>query len=72
MATVWDGEVAGMRLALELAVVSPILVLWDSQAAIASVRNAAACRSARTADLRAVVDMVGSGTPSESLSTLRL
>ena len=42
VATVWDGEIAGMRLALELVAVSPVLVLSDSQAAIASVRNAAA------------------------------
>ena len=59
VATVWDGEVAGMRLALESVAVFPFLVLSDSQAAIASVRNAAACGSARTADLRTVVDMVG-------------
>ena len=48
-----------MRLALEAVPVSPVLVLSDSQAAIASVQNAAACGSARSADLRAVVDMVG-------------
>ena len=59
VATVWDGEVAGMRLALESVAVSPVLVLSDSRAAIASVRNAATYGSARSADLRAVVDMVG-------------
>ena len=59
VATVWDGEIAGMRLELESVPVSPVLVLSDSQAAIASVQNAAACGSARSADLRAVVDMVG-------------
>ena len=59
VATVWDGEVVGMRRALESVTVSPVLVVSDSQAAIASVRNAVACGSARTADLRAVVDMVG-------------
>ena len=59
VATVWDGEIAGMRLALESVPVSPVLVLSDSQAAIASVRNAAICGSARSEDLRAVVDMVG-------------
>ena len=37
VATVWDGEVAGMRLALESVAISPLLVLSDSQAAIASV-----------------------------------
>ena len=59
VATVWDGEVAGMQLALESVAVSPVLVLSDSQAAIASVRNAVACGSARSADLRVVVDMIG-------------
>ena len=59
VATVWDEEVAGMRLALQLVAISPILVLSDSRAIIASVRNAPACGSARSADLRAVVDMVG-------------
>ena len=59
VATVWDGEVAGMRLALESVPISTVLVLSDSQTAIASVRNVAACGSARMADLRAVVDMVG-------------
>ena len=47
-----------MRLALESVRVSPVLVLSDSQAAIASVQNAAACGSARSADFRAVVDVV--------------
>ena len=59
MATVWDGEVAGIRLALKSVPVCPVLVLSDSKAAIASVRNAAACGSARTADLWAVADLVG-------------
>ena len=59
MATVWDGEITGMRLALDLVAISPVLILSDFQAVIVSVRNAAACRSARLADLRVVVDMVG-------------
>ena len=59
VATVWDGEITGMRLALELVPVSPVLVLCDSQVAIASVRNVAAGGMARSADLRAVVDMIG-------------
>ena len=59
MATIGDGEIVGMRLALDSVAVSPVMVLSDSQAAIASVRGAAACGSARTADLWAVVDMVG-------------
>ena len=62
MATVWDGEIAGMRVLLESVAVSPVLVLSDSQVAIALVRNAAACSSARSADLRSVVNMVGEWT----------
>lgn len=62
VATIWDWEIAGMRLVLDSVAVSPVLVLSDSQAAIASVRSAAAVGSARTADLRAVVDMVGEWT----------
>lgn len=59
VATVCDGDVAGMRLVLESVAVSPVLVLSDFRVAIASVRNAAACGSVWTADLRAVVEIVG-------------
>ena len=59
VATVWDSEIAGIRLSLESVAISPVLVVSDSQAAIASVRSAAACGTARSADLRAVVDMTG-------------
>ena len=59
VATVWDGKVAGMRLALESLSVAPLLGLSDSQAAIAAVRNAAECGHARTVDLRAVVNLAG-------------
>ena len=62
VATVWDGEIPGMRLALESIAVASVLVLSDSQSVIASIRNAAARGSARSADLRAVVDMVGEWT----------
>ena len=55
----WDGEVAGMRLALESLPVVPLLVLSDSRAAPAAVRSAASAGVARTADLRKVVDLVG-------------
>ena len=58
VATVWDGEAAGMKLALESLTAAPFLILSDSQAAIAAVRNAAECGHAGTADLRAVVNMV--------------
>ena len=59
VATVWDGEIAGMRLALESLPVTPLLVLSDSKAALAAVRNAASAGMARTADLRRVVNLVG-------------
>ena len=59
VATVWDGEVTGVHLALDSVAISPVLVLSDSQVAIASVRNVATCGTARTADLRAVVDIMG-------------
>ena len=59
VATGWDGEVAGIRLALESLTVAPLLVLFDSQAAIAAVNNAAECGHASTADLREVVNMAG-------------
>ena len=48
-----------MRLVLEAQVVAPLLVLSDSRAALAAVKNAAGVGKARTADLRAVVDLVG-------------
>ena len=32
--TVWDGEIAGIRLALESLPVTPLLVLSDSKAAL--------------------------------------
>ena len=52
VATVWDGEIGGMRLALESLPVTSLLILSDSKAALAAVRNAALAGMARTADLR--------------------
>ena len=48
-----------MRLALESLPVSPVLLLSDSQAAFSVVCNAVTCGWARTADLKAVVDIIG-------------
>ena len=59
IATVRDGEIAGMRLALDSVMIAPVLVLSDSQAVIVYMWNAAACGYARSVDLRVVVDMVG-------------
>ena len=59
VATVWDREIAGMRLALESLPTVPVLLLSDSRAAISAVCGAASRGWARTADLRAVVDAIG-------------
>ena len=61
VATVWDGEIAGMRLVLESLPVVRVLLLSDSQAAISSVGNASAYGWARTADQKAMVDAIGIG-----------
>jgi len=56
LATVLDGEVCGVRGALEDAPSeSNVLILSDSQAAIAAVRKAGRTGKARTADLRRVM-----------------
>ena len=62
MATIWDGEIAGIHLSLESVAIASVLVLSDSQVVIPSVRNAAACGSARMADLWPMVDMIGGCT----------
>ena len=58
-ATVWDGEVAGIRQALRIMPEGDLLVLSDSKAAIQAVVKAARLGMASTRDLREVVDMVG-------------
>jgi len=56
VATVWDGEVCGVRGALEDAPSETnVLILSDSQAAIAAVKKAGRTGKARTADLRRVM-----------------
>jgi len=56
VATVWDGEVCGVRGALEYALSdSNVLILSDSQAAIAVVEKAGRTGRARTADLTRVM-----------------
>jgi len=56
LATVWDGEVCGMRGALEDAPSETnVLILSDSQAAIAAVKKAGRTGKARTMDLRRVM-----------------
>jgi len=57
LATVWDGELCGVRGALEDAPSdSNILILSDSQAAIAAVKKAKGTGRARTRDLRFVME----------------
>lgn len=59
MATVWDGEVAGLKKALERAPSHwKILLLIDSQAAIAAAVKARKRGNHRTADLGSLVSEV--------------
>ena len=58
VATVWDREITGMRLALGSLPVSPLLVLLYSRTAIAAVKCAAVGGHARIVDLRALVDLI--------------
>jgi len=56
LATVWDGEVCGVRGALEDAPSNAnVLILSDSQAAIAAVKKAGRTGKARTNDLKLVL-----------------
>ena len=59
VATVWDGEIVGMRLVLESWPVAPILLLFDSHTAVSAVCNAMAGGWAWTAELKTVVDAIG-------------
>ena len=59
IATVWDGEVAGIRQALRMAPEVDMLVLSDSTAALQAIVRAARSRRGRTRDLVEVVDEVG-------------
>ena len=57
LATVWDGVVCGVRGALEDAPSeSKVLILSDSEAAIAAVRKAGSTGKARTRDLKFVME----------------
>ena len=59
IATVWDGEVAGIRQALRMASDVDILVLSDSTAALPAIKRAAGSGHCRSRDLLEVVDEVG-------------
>jgi len=57
--TVWDGEVAGLRGAPTPVPARKILILSDSQAAIAATKQAGRTGKARTGNLRWVVSEIG-------------
>ena len=57
-ATVWDGEVAGMKGALTVVDNDPVLILPDSQTAIMAVRRASKWGIARTRGLGEVVSLI--------------
>ncbi|KAF8453564.1 RNase H-domain-containing protein [Kalaharituber pfeilii] len=59
-ATVWDGEMKGMRKGIEKAVPAPanVVILTDAQAAIAAVKKAGRLGKARTGDLKKVVNEI--------------
>ena len=57
MATVWDGEVAGIGLA-EVRQEKKVLILADSKIAIAAVRKAGRTGRARSRHLQKVVNTV--------------
>ena len=59
IATVWDGEVAGIRLALTMVPDVDILVLSNSTAALWAVKRAAGSGRGRSRDLVEVVDEMG-------------
>jgi len=59
LATVWDGEVVGMRGGIQMVPEDhKILLLSDSQAAIAAVRKAGRTGRARTGELKEVVEEI--------------
>jgi len=59
LATVWDGEVVGMRGRIQMVPEDrKVLVLSDSQAAIAAVRKAGKTGRARTGELKEVVEEI--------------
>ena len=59
LATVWDGEVCGVRGALEDAQSDAnVLILSDSQAAIVAVKKAGRTGRARTRDLKFVMEEI--------------
>jgi len=59
LATVWDGEIVGMRGGIQMVPEDhKILLLSDSQVAIAAVRKVGRTGRAQTAELKEVVEEV--------------
>ena len=59
IATVWDGEVAGIRQALRMAPEVDVLVLSNSRTALQAIKRAARSERGCSRDLVEVVDEVG-------------
>lgn len=57
-ATVWDGEIAGMKAALKAVGGNPVLILSDSRAAIMAVKKAGKLGLGRPRGLTSVVCMI--------------
>ena len=57
-ATVWDGEIVGMELALKAMGGKPVLILSDSRSAIMAVKKAGKLGVGRTRGLTSVVSMI--------------
>lgn len=56
--TVWDGKIAGIWLALDALLLSPVLVFSDLMIAMSAVYKVAATETARSENLRTVVDAI--------------
>ena len=55
-ATVWDGEIEGIKEAIRHCTTGPILILSDSQAAIKAIVKAGKRGRARTAAVKEVIE----------------
>ena len=71
--TVLDGEIAGIRGALDEAEMGDrLLILTDSRVAIAAIRKAGRSGKARTTDLREVVNAIARQEQMGGKTTVRL
>ena len=73
LATVWDGEIKGIAECLKAwDKKSDVIVLADSQAAIAAIRKAGRKGKARTKDLRRILIEMEKGKKMENPKRVRL